>query len=254
MVIEGLDNDAEGEGLGMSLAETAKPARRSYAKSAAIRQRILDACVKAFGNSGFYGATMKDIAARAEMSHTGLLHHFPTKESLLLAVLDYRDERSTAVWQAALDRLGETPENTVRSILAPVMANEFEPGLAALHASLSAEATNTDHPAHDYFRKRYQVFRAYYEARFEEMAASGQLITTMTPRALAFAFVALLDGLEVQWLYEQSDFKMEDIIEEFLSAITRPSDTAGARIGDDPQSSPTRAPLLLPSDRNRIAH
>ncbi|RXZ66787.1 TetR/AcrR family transcriptional regulator, partial [Agromyces albus] len=162
----------------MSVTETAKPARRSYAKSAAIRERILEACVKAFGRSGFYGATMKDIAARAEMSHTGLLHHFPTKESLLQAVLDYRDERSTAVWQAALDRLGATPENTVRSMLAPVMANELEPGLAALHASLSAEATTPDHPAHDYFRNRYQVFRGYFEERFEEMAASGELVTT----------------------------------------------------------------------------
>lgn len=207
----------------MSLTETTKPARRSYAKSAAIRERVLDACVKAFGDSGFYGATMKDIAARAGMSHTGLLHHFPTKESLLLAVLDYRDERSTAVWQAALDRLGATPENTVRSMLAPVMANELEPGLAALHASLSAEATTPDHPAHDYFRNRYQVFRGYFEARFEEMAANGKLVTTMTPRALSFTFVALLDGLEVQWLYEQSDFKMEDIIEEFLSSISPPS-------------------------------
>ncbi|MGI3224216.1 TetR/AcrR family transcriptional regulator [Streptomyces sp. GTA36] len=206
----------------MSAIEAGKPARGSYAKSAAIRERILEACVNAFGRSGFYGATMKDIAARAEMSHTGLLHHFPTKESLLQAVLDYRDERSTAVWQAALDRLGATPENTVRSMLAPVMANELEPGLAALHASLSAEATTPDHPAHDYFRNRYQVFRAYFEERFEEMAASGQLVTTMTPRALAFTFVALLDGLEVQWLYEQSEFRMEDVIEEFLSSISPP--------------------------------
>lgn len=206
----------------MSANETVKPARRSYAKSAAIRERILGACVNAFGRSGFYGATMKDIAARAEMSHTGLLHHFPTKESLLQAVLDYRDERSTAVWQAALDRLGATPENTVRSMLAPVMANELEPGLAALHASLSAEATNPDHPAHEYFRDRYQVFRAYFEERFEEMAGSGQLTTTITPRALSFTFVALLDGLEVQWLYEQGEFMMEDIIEEFLSSICSP--------------------------------
>ena len=211
----------------MSLPEPARPARRSYAKSAAIRQRVLDACTLAFGQSGFYGATMKDIAARAGMSHTGLLYHFPTKESLLLAVLDHRDERSTAVWQAALDRLGETPENTVRAMLAPVIANELEPGLAELHASLSAEATTPGHPANGYFQNRYRTFRAYFETRFEEMAASGQLVTTMTPRALAFTFVAILDGLEVQWLYEQSHFRMEAIIEEFLSCIS--PDSEGSR-------------------------
>lgn len=203
----------------MTLSTEAASPRRRYAKSAAIRQRILDACIEAFGQSGFYGATMKDIAARAQMSHPGLLHHFPTKEALLLAVLDYRDERSTAVWQESLDRLGETPENTVRSMLAAVIANELEPGLAALHASLSAEATTPDHPAHDYFRNRYRMFRGYYEERFEEMGARGLLGTTMTPRVLSFTFVALLDGLEIQWLYEQDDFRMEDVIEEFLASI-----------------------------------
>ncbi|WP_461171122.1 TetR/AcrR family transcriptional regulator [Arthrobacter sp. Z1-15] len=204
----------------MSLTETVKPPRRSYAKSAAIRQKVLDACIEEFGLSGFHGATMKDIAARAGMSHTGLLHHFPTKESLLLAVLDYRDERSTAVWQAELDKLGLTPENTVRSMLATVVANELEPGLAALHASLSAEATNPEHPAHTYFQDRYRTFRTYYQERFEEMLDLGQLSTPMNPRTLSFIFVALLDGLEVQWLYEQDHFRMESIIDEFLDTIT----------------------------------
>lgn len=203
----------------MSITEAGKPARKSYAKSAAIRQRILDACVHEFGLSGFYGATMKDIAARAEMSHPGLLHHFPTKEGLLLAVLDYRDTRSTAVWQAAFDELGNTPENTVRAMLAVVVANELEPGLAALHASLSAEATNPEHPAHSYFRERYRVFQQYYEDRFEEMKDLGHLTTTMSPRALAFTFIAVLDGLEVHWLYERDHFRMEDIIDEFLASI-----------------------------------
>lgn len=205
----------------MSLPEATARPRRSYAKSAAIRQRVLDACIEAFGQTGFYGATMKDIAARAGMSHTSVLHHFPTKESLLVAVLQYRDERSTAITRAALERLGDAPENTVRSMLAAVAANELEPGLAALHASLSAEATTPAHPAHDYFRQRYQVFRSYYEARFEEMAANGKLDTTMSSRALAFTFVAILDGLEVQWLYERGDFRMEEVFEEFLSSITQ---------------------------------
>lgn len=204
----------------VSITEAVKPARKSYAKSAAIRQRILDACIQEFGRSGFYGATMKDIAARAEMSHPGLLHHFPTKESLLLAVLDYRDTRSTAVWQAALDELGNTPENTVRAMLAVVVANELEPGLAALHASLSAEATNPEHPAHSYFRERYRIFQQYYQDRFKEMKDLGYLTTTMSPRALAFTFIAVLDGLEVQWLYERNQFRMEDVIDEFLTSVT----------------------------------
>lgn len=206
----------------MTLIDATTTPRRSYAKSVAIRQRILDACITAFGQSGFYGATMKDIAGRAGISHTGLLHHFPNKESLLVAVLDYRDKRSQTVWQAALEQLGETPENTVRSMLAAVVANELEPGLAALHASLSAEATSPEHPAHEYFKNRYRASRDYYQHRFEEIAERGHLDARMSPQALSFAFIAILDGLQIQWLYEKDNFRMEEVFEQFLDSISRP--------------------------------
>lgn len=206
----------------MTVTDTDRPKRKSYAKSAAIRQRILDACVDAFGISGFYGATMKDIAARAGMSHTGLLHHFPTKEELLLAVLAYRDERGRVLVKAAMHDVDDSPENALRSMLMAVIANEREPGLTALHATLSAEATNPDHPAYGYFRERYRTVRTYYEARFEELRKLGHLVTSMTPRALAYSFTAIMDGLQVQWLYEDGDFQMEEVIEEFLTSIAGP--------------------------------
>jgi hypothetical protein len=53
------------------------------------------------------------------------------------------------------------------------------------------------------------------------MADRGLLLTSMTPRFLAMTFIALLDGLQVQWLYEQDTFRMEDVIEEFLTSISR---------------------------------
>lgn len=204
----------------MSVVSAVAPKRGSYSKSAAIRERVLDVCVEAFAVSGFYGATMKDIAARAGMSHTGLLHHFPTKEELLLAVLANSDERGRALVEASIQELGRTPENSLRSMLKAVIENERKPGLTALHATLSAEATNPEHPAYNYFRNRYRVAREFYESRFEEMAARGNLTTTMTPRTLALTFTAILDGLQIQWLYEGGDFRMESVIDEFLNSIS----------------------------------
>ena len=55
---------------------TAGKGRGQYAKTAAVRQRIIESCVDAFSQTGFHGATMKDIARRAGISQTGLLHHF----------------------------------------------------------------------------------------------------------------------------------------------------------------------------------
>src|SRR5690349_23420538 len=63
-----------------------------YAKGRAKRRDILDQAMALFGEVGYRGASLREIAARCGLSHPGLLYHFPTKEALLLAVLGHRDE------------------------------------------------------------------------------------------------------------------------------------------------------------------
>ncbi|NKF32230.1 helix-turn-helix transcriptional regulator, partial [Pseudomonas sp. BGM005] len=46
-------------------ASSKRGRRGPYAKSDAVRDRILDACLELFAQSGFYGTTMKDVAAAA---------------------------------------------------------------------------------------------------------------------------------------------------------------------------------------------
>ena len=74
-------------------------ARGGYAKGRAKQEQIIQAAIELFGEVGFHGASLRDISARAGISHPGLLHHFTTKAELLAAVLAHRDE----VDQAALD-------------------------------------------------------------------------------------------------------------------------------------------------------
>lgn len=56
-------------------------------KGARTREAILAAAEDAFAASGFHGASMRDVAAAADMAVAGLLHHFPRKEGLYAAVL-----------------------------------------------------------------------------------------------------------------------------------------------------------------------
>jgi len=55
-------------------------------RSAATRERLLDAAVDAFAASGFSGTTTRDIAARAGMSPAAVYVHHATKEDLLFEV------------------------------------------------------------------------------------------------------------------------------------------------------------------------
>ena len=50
-----------------------------YAKGRAKLRDILDQATALFGEAGYRGTSLREIAARCGISHPGLLHHFPTK-------------------------------------------------------------------------------------------------------------------------------------------------------------------------------
>ncbi len=56
------------------------------------RKRILDAAMVCFGRDGFHGASMQKICAEAGMSPGALYRYFPSKESIIAAIVE--SERS----------------------------------------------------------------------------------------------------------------------------------------------------------------
>jgi AcrR family transcriptional regulator len=191
--------------------------RGPYAKTAKIRARAIDAGVEIFGSAGYNGATLTEVADRLGMSLTGLQHHFPDKDSLLAAVLEERDRRAAETFTRE-SHLDET-----ESLLAMLEEDASTPGLIELQCVLSAEATSPDHPAHDYFQRRYAALRAQATASFEQMAESGELQSNISPSSLAAMIIALVDGLQVQWLLDRDSVdiaaELRQFIKQFVPAI-----------------------------------
>ena len=52
------------------------------------RKRILDAAMACFSRDGFHGASMQKICAEAGMSPGALYRYFPSKESLIAAIVE----------------------------------------------------------------------------------------------------------------------------------------------------------------------
>jgi AcrR family transcriptional regulator len=61
-------------------------------KSIRTRQNILDAALLLFTEKGYEKATMRQIAAQAEMAPGSIYHHFPTKEHIVQAFYDLLHE------------------------------------------------------------------------------------------------------------------------------------------------------------------
>lgn len=171
---------------------------RGYAKGRATREDILVAATALFGEVGYTSASLREIAARVGISHPGLLHHFPSKEALLAAVLQRRDDADAADVHADV----EAGAGYVDALLRLVERNVARPGIVELFTVLSAEATSAEHPAHEYFQGRYARVLRSVRDDLDRSGASGRLRAGVEPDAAARLLVAVMDGLQVQWLLE----------------------------------------------------
>ncbi len=181
------------------MTTTSAQAPRGYAKGRARREEILETARSLFGEVGYRSASLREIAARCGISHPGLLHHFPTKEALLEAVLVRRDDVSE-------ERFGVVAARgtaALRALVEVVAANAAEPGEVELYCVLSAEATAPEHPAHRYFADRYTATRASVERSLREAAEDGDLRDGVDPAVHARLVIAVMDGLQVQWLLDR---------------------------------------------------
>ncbi|MEO9327047.1 TetR/AcrR family transcriptional regulator [Gordonia aurantiaca] len=78
----------------MTEPTTPTPGRRTQAeRTAATRARVLDAAVEALVEVGYAGTTTQEVNRRAGVSRGALLHHFPTRESLVVAAVGHLVDR-----------------------------------------------------------------------------------------------------------------------------------------------------------------
>lgn len=174
---------------------------RARLPAAERRRQILEMTTKLIAERGFWGLSMQDVADGCGLTVPGMLHHVGSKDSLLVAVLEHRDEQDA---KSLAERLGvpvhqlwtEGPRRvTLPQICsALVRRNAGQPEIVRLFAVLEAESLAPGHPAHDYFRARQRRILATMSALAEGHAPD--------PRALAGQVVALMDGLQILWLRE----------------------------------------------------
>lgn len=102
-------------------ARTSRPARRTQAeRSEGTRARLAVAAYETIAAGGLSAMTMRTVATAAGVSPGALLHHFPDKNTLILAAIEQALELArvdSAVW---LDTGARTPEPLLRAFLAEV--------------------------------------------------------------------------------------------------------------------------------------
>ncbi len=200
---------------------------RSRPETLARRRDILDAASEIFGAKGFTGGTLQEIADQVGMTHAGILHHFGSKDALLLEVLRHRDETDVADLEEQ-----HIPDgmDLFRHLGRTAFATAERPGIVQAYAVLSAESVTDDHPGRAFFQKRYETLRGEVAHAFAVVCAERGISEPETVAYASTSILAVMDGLQVQWLLDPtaldlgraSEFAIEAIVASVLEPAPSP--------------------------------
>lgn len=180
------------------------------------RERILDAAVVAFADQGYEGTSLARIAEQVGLSQPGLLHHFPSKRALLLAVLERRDTVDS-------DRFGlpgRVSGLAALDAMVELMAqNATVPGLVQSFTVLTGESAAARHPGRDHFARRYGRIRDELGLALRDGVDRGEIRADTDCAAVAAEVFAVMDGLQVQWLHDAGAVDMVALFRAYVARL-----------------------------------
>lgn len=193
-----------------------------YAAADPRRAAIIDASLALFAKAGYLNSSLAKIAAEAGTSATVITHHFGSKQRLLMAVLEAREERTVRTFgRLDPDSGGDDVRALFREVLALAAYNLTQPGLIQLYTKLSAEAGDSAHPAHAYFAERYERVAGALASVLQRSVDAGQLKPGTDPENIAREILAVSDGLQVQWAVAEGRLDFVGLYRAHLDRLTR---------------------------------
>jgi AcrR family transcriptional regulator len=189
--------------------------RSNAERSEDARARVLTAAMRALAANGYQGSSLASIAADSGLTVPGLLHHFPSKNDLLVALLEERDRREEgrnhledARGFEVLDRL-----------LALAERNKRTPEVVRAFTVLVGESVGAEHPARRWAQERYPRFQSDIADALRRGVEDGQIRGDADLDAVAAEIVAMLDGLQVQWVLNPSRIDMTYVLAHYFDGV-----------------------------------
>ncbi len=172
------------------------------------RAEIVRAALEVIAERGYRGTSLAAVAERVGLTQQGLLHYFPTKDALLVAVLEERDQ-----WDAVPDSRWR-----VDLLASLVEYNAMRPGIIQTFSALLGESV-TGGPSgrgllHRALRPRAGSMAGVLRAEYGDHLPNG-----LTPERAAPLLVAVMDGLQYQWLLDPESVDMPGAFRDFLALL-----------------------------------
>ncbi len=189
------------------------------------RQEIVRAAAKTFGTKGYQKGSLIAIADQVGMTHAGVLHHFGSKEQLLIAVLKYRDDEDLEILP---ERQMPQGMELFWHLMRTAIANTQRQGLVQTYAAITGESVTDDHPARNFVINRFTGLRGLIENALRIVC--GPDLPDDVCTYAATSIIGVMDGVQLQWLLdrkavdlpEATRFAIEAILVAAMAGAKRP--------------------------------
>ena len=199
-------------------APASPPARRTNAeRSAATQTRLLDATIDCLVELGWAGTSTTEVVRRAGVSRGAQVHHYPSKEDLVLASIEHLLARRIEEYRIAFEQLPadqRSPAAAMRLLYDHCFRDTFAAWLELVVAS------RTDPALHERFVQVEERFFDNALATFRAMFPDATADQEFARVALGLAF-CVLDGLALNRIIEIDGRALEMVLDMF-NAITAP--------------------------------
>ena len=193
-----------------------KRERGPYQSGLARREAILDAAVDLLAEVGYHGMSLRDVARHVGISHPGVIYHFPSKEALLMSVVQ-RYETQVGFDLDNLEKLDALP--VLDTLLEVTSRLNENPMIIEVECMMMVEASSEIHPAHDHYMRRSERLLSVLKRVWSRLQQDGKVAATEDPTHLAEIQAAVYNGIMIHWLYDREFDAAEELARYFLSVF-----------------------------------
>jgi AcrR family transcriptional regulator len=149
-------------------------------------------------------------------TNPGLLYYFGSKERLLHEVVSERQVHEQAELLTAVD----PTTRTIPKLGDVVRHNVANAVFIRLYAVLAAENLDDGDPLHDFFVERYAIARELVAQSVRTSKDAGEVRADADEEQVAAEVVAMLMGLELQWLMDPDHVDLVARVDAYATALT----------------------------------
>ena len=161
---------------------------RPISTTSEARQRILSTADRLFYEHGFRAVGIDRVIAEAGVAKMTLYSHFPSKDDLILAVLQERDRKEFEFFRNAIARHSKSTSDALSAFFDGLSEFLHSPTFrGCVFQNIAIELADPNHPASEYVRQHKQRFAEFMT---EQITASfGAAGTSQAP-----AIALLVEG------------------------------------------------------------